>query len=228
MKPQLIRKEDLHTDHRRTVPSRPATMAESLGPPATRSFLTSTHWKLLSNVVHAFDTYTSVLHGLDDSLALVTPISTSLQSFIRSIADFRIMTSGEQSSLLQRNMQGPLTYYCLGGAAEFLHSRIQNSGHIAETRIPDTQTFPPHTTQARILSICSRIRSTTAEFWDIQSATRTHYELRHLHSYATEICREVYASGRTTHRIQTVQQNSGTYNLQQEHTTGSAIYILMQ
>ena len=118
MNPQLIRKEDLHTDHRRTVPSRPATMAESLGPPATRSFLTSTHWKLLSNVVHAFDTYTSVLHGLDDSLALVTPISTSLQSFIRSIADFRIMTSGEQSSLLQRNMQGPLTYYCLVVFAE--------------------------------------------------------------------------------------------------------------
>ena len=164
-----------------------------------------------------------------------------------------------------------MNYVLPRGAAEFLHSRIQNSGHIAETRIPDTQTFPPHTSQVRILSICSRIRSTTAEFWniqsatrthyrlshihsyateicrevyasgrtthrtncpaefwDIQSATRTHYRLSHIHSYATEICREVYASGRTTHRILTHQQNSGTYNLQHEHTTGSAIYILMQ
>jgi len=40
-------------------------------------------------------------------------IFSSLQSLINSIADFRIMTSAEQCSLVQRNMQGLLAFYCI-------------------------------------------------------------------------------------------------------------------
>ena len=119
-----------------------------------------------------------------------------------------------------------------------LHTEFKLSSRILGHTICNKNTLPaqPYTflcNRNLQRSLCVRQNYTQnsncpAEFWDIQSATRTHYELRHLHSYAIEICREVYASGRTTHRIQTVQQNSGTYNLQQEHTTGSAIFILMQ
>jgi len=40
-------------------------------------------------------------------------IFSSLQSLINSTADFRIMTSAEQCSLVQRNMQGLLAFYCM-------------------------------------------------------------------------------------------------------------------
>jgi hypothetical protein len=40
-------------------------------------------------------------------------IFSSLESLINSIADFRIMTSTEQCSLVQRNMQGLLAFYCI-------------------------------------------------------------------------------------------------------------------
>ena len=119
-----------------------------------------------------------------------------------------------------------------------LHTEFKLSSRVLGHTICNKNTLPaqPYTflcNRNLQRSLCVRQNYTQnsncpAEFWDIQSATRTHYRLSHIHSYAIEICREVYASGRTTHRIQTVQQNSGTYNLQQEHTTGSAIYILMQ
>jgi hypothetical protein len=40
-------------------------------------------------------------------------IYTSLQSFINCTPDFRVMTTEEQCSLLQRNMQGLLAFYCV-------------------------------------------------------------------------------------------------------------------
>lgn len=83
-----------------------------------QSSLKSVDWRLLSNVVYAFDKFTPVpkarwiienFHtqsGVEQSLNLMSIIYSSLESFINSTADFRIMTSAEQQSLIERNMHG--------------------------------------------------------------------------------------------------------------------------
>lgn len=80
---------------------------------------------LLSNVVHAFDNFTPVSkvryivehinnqYGMEQSLNLMSLIYSSLESFINSTADFRIMTSAEQCSLIQRNMHGLWAFYSI-------------------------------------------------------------------------------------------------------------------
>jgi hypothetical protein len=81
------------------------------------------NWRLLSNVVNAFDTYDPILetkrmvkfvinsarhiqHDMENTLNMLANIHTSLQSFVNCTADFRVMTMAEQCSLIQRNMQG--------------------------------------------------------------------------------------------------------------------------
>ena len=44
---------------------------------------------------------------------MMNSIYTSLQSFIKSTPDFRVMTTSEQCSLFQRNIQGLLAFYCV-------------------------------------------------------------------------------------------------------------------
>ncbi|UJR32094.1 hypothetical protein I4U23_019562 [Adineta vaga] len=140
MRSDLIRKEDFYEKYRsskkcqRQLASKEfVTFSQpcSLDLLSTdRSILTSTNWRLLSNIVHAFDTYSCVPitkdivklvdntfpnkeHDIRNSLNIMTIIYISLQSFIECIADFRVMTSEEQSSLFQRNMQGLLAFYCV-------------------------------------------------------------------------------------------------------------------
>jgi hypothetical protein len=50
---------------------------------------------------------------VQNSLNMMTSIYTSLQTFVNCTADFRIMTTAEQCSLIQRNMQGLLAFYCV-------------------------------------------------------------------------------------------------------------------
>ena len=84
---------------------------------------------LISNVVHAFDTFSSVddirrtidtFHKsgsptaqfeLSQSLELMSSMYSSLQSFIRSTPDFQVLSRAEQSALFRRNMLGLL---CIG------------------------------------------------------------------------------------------------------------------
>jgi hypothetical protein len=77
----------------------------------------------LSNIVHAYDNFSSIQHvhhiikqssklPIQHPLAISKPtevieiILASIQSFIRSIPDFQILTIAEQRSLLERNLQG--------------------------------------------------------------------------------------------------------------------------
>jgi hypothetical protein len=77
----------------------------------------------LSNVVRAYDTFSSVSHmdriirqlsqlsiqhpsARYKSIEAVELIVASIQSFVRSIPDFQILTISEQSSLLERNLHG--------------------------------------------------------------------------------------------------------------------------
>ncbi|CAF4007317.1 unnamed protein product, partial [Rotaria sp. Silwood1] len=82
------------------------------------SCLSQPDWVLLSNVVHAFDTFSPVSEVqfiiefliknsvdcqfiLQQSQNIVNIIFQSIQSCISSTADFRIMTTDEQCSLVQ-------------------------------------------------------------------------------------------------------------------------------
>ena len=80
---------------------------------------------LISNVIHAFDTFNPVsevrrtilstrttAQNALQTVQLMSSFYQSLQSFVRSIPDFRILTPTEQCSLFQRNMLGLL---CIGG-----------------------------------------------------------------------------------------------------------------
>lgn len=88
-----------------------------------RSSLTSTHWTLLSNVVHAYDNFSSIpdtryaikhLTKSSNSQSSVDSISikiaeasnASVISVVRCLPDFQILTISEQRSLLERNMHG--------------------------------------------------------------------------------------------------------------------------
>ena len=91
-----------------------------------RSTLTSTQWTLLSNITHAYDAFSTIPYArsvteqlsrlslnqnYDGSVALdiIRRSVTSIRSFIHSIPDFQILTTGEQRSLLDRN------WYSIGG-----------------------------------------------------------------------------------------------------------------
>ncbi|CAF4683655.1 unnamed protein product, partial [Rotaria sp. Silwood1] len=94
------------------------------------SCLSQPDWVLLSNVVHAFDTFSPVSEVqfiiefliknsvdcqfiLQQSQNIVNIIFQSIQSCISSTADFRIMTTDEQCSLVQRNMHGIWAFYSM-------------------------------------------------------------------------------------------------------------------
>ena len=80
---------------------------------------------MISNVVHAFDTFSPVVRvrqtmemiidtasniqcDLDQSLKILSLFYQSLRLFISSTPDFKVLSSTEQSSLFQRNMLGLL------------------------------------------------------------------------------------------------------------------------
>jgi hypothetical protein len=88
-----------------------------------RSSLTTAQWTLLSNVLHAYDTFSllptlhQILNNLSSSsyevrfdarnaLAIIGCIYTSMQSFVQSTPDFQILTVNEQWSLFERNLHG--------------------------------------------------------------------------------------------------------------------------
>jgi hypothetical protein len=90
-----------------------------------RSSLSISNWTLLSNIVHAFDTFNPVSKvrciiehintqfGMELSLQLMSSIYSSLESFVSSTPDFRVMTAAEQCSLIQRNMHGLWAFHSL-------------------------------------------------------------------------------------------------------------------
>jgi hypothetical protein len=94
-----------------------------------RSDMSTSDQILISNIVHAFDTFSPVAdirhtiallnisasnfqYDVSQSLGIMSIFYNSLQSFICSIPDFKVLTPTEQCSLFQRNMPGLL---CLGG-----------------------------------------------------------------------------------------------------------------
>ncbi len=81
---------------------------------------------IISNVVHAFDTFSPVTDirrtieiintsasnfqfDLSQSIRMISSFLNSLQLFISSTPDFKVLTPSEQWSLLQRNMLGLLS-----------------------------------------------------------------------------------------------------------------------
>ncbi|CAM4747344.1 unnamed protein product [Rotaria magnacalcarata] len=86
-------------------------------------------WTIISNVVHAFNTFSPVpeirrriqflyttesnlQHDFTQTRHLMSSFYNGLRSFISSTPDFKILTLREQHSLFQRNMVGVL---CVGG-----------------------------------------------------------------------------------------------------------------
>jgi len=110
-----------------------------------QSSLSTFDWTLLSNVVHAFDTFTpvpkarsivkhiSIQSGIEQSLNLMSSIYSSLESFISSTADFRIMTTAEQRSLIQRNMHGVWAFH---GTFTFRESGVFDNTNNENTILP--------------------------------------------------------------------------------------------
>ena len=96
-----------------------------------RSTLTTSEWTLISNILHAYDTFSVIpkLHQIFKNLSslpnevrydvngaicafeAVGYMLTSMESLISSIPDFQILTLNEQRSLLQRNLQGVSGFY---------------------------------------------------------------------------------------------------------------------
>jgi hypothetical protein len=81
---------------------------------------------MISNVLHAFETYSPIpeirraiesvntsasisQYDVPQSLKMISTFSNSLQLFISSTPDFQILTTAEQWSLFQRNMFGLLS-----------------------------------------------------------------------------------------------------------------------
>ncbi|CAF1080423.1 unnamed protein product [Adineta ricciae] len=120
MNPDLIRKEELT----RAVPQ-----TSALDLIKHDSLLTSTDLLTISNIVHAFDTFSPVadirrtietLHSSasnsqfdsQQTIQMLSSFSNCLLLFLSSTPDFKVLTTSEQRSLLQRNMFGLLS---LGG-----------------------------------------------------------------------------------------------------------------
>jgi hypothetical protein len=90
--------------------------------------LSDSEWTLISNIVHAYDTFSTIpqVHHIIESLSvltdemqfdeknalsIVTLMYTSMQLFIRSSPDFQILTPNEQHSLFERNFHA-VTVLC--------------------------------------------------------------------------------------------------------------------
>jgi hypothetical protein len=89
--------------------------------------LINSEWTLISNIAHAYDTYSidsqvcRTMEGLStlpvashsnviNPHNIVTQMYKSMQSFICSTPDFRVLTTDEQSSLFDRNLHGIVGY----------------------------------------------------------------------------------------------------------------------
>ncbi|CAF2794794.1 unnamed protein product [Rotaria sp. Silwood2] len=137
MKSDLIRKADLTREKQKSGKSKTEEIAvvaipqqSALDrPPDGDLFLNASDWTLISNIVHAFDTFSpvsevrrtiensttsasNIQYDISQSLNLMSSFYNSLQSFISSTPDFKVLTLDEQRSLFQRNMLGLL---CVGG-----------------------------------------------------------------------------------------------------------------
>jgi len=88
----------------------------------------NSEWTLLSNILHAYDTYSLVsqvcqtidslstlpveLHSnVINPLEIIIQMFTSIQSFISSSPHFRVLTINEQISLFERNLHGVIGFY---------------------------------------------------------------------------------------------------------------------
>lgn len=94
------------------------------------SCLNKSNWTLLSNVIHAFDKFSplnevqitiqhlsnnpiNVQHNLQQAKNIVGLICQSVLLSISTTADFRIMTTDEQCSLVYRSIRGIWTFYSM-------------------------------------------------------------------------------------------------------------------
>jgi len=138
MSPDLIRKEDLGATKRKsntakneelTVMTIPQQSALDMVDGYNHSYLNASDRTLISNIIHAFDAFNPVgvvrhtieilntsasnlQYDVSQSLTIMSLFYNSLQSFVSSIPDFKVLTPTEQSSLFQRNMLG---LFCIGG-----------------------------------------------------------------------------------------------------------------
>lgn len=92
----------------------------------SRLILNNFQLTLLSNVLHAFDRFsliptmkrltehlddsTEIQSSVFDTFNLFASFYTTVESFINSTADFRVLTIAEQRSLFQRNLHGLFNY----------------------------------------------------------------------------------------------------------------------
>ena len=92
-----------------------------------RSSLLTSEWTLLSNIINAHDTFSAIPqvrrrvdqalgsqqlalpYSVNDVLESVLLMYTSTKAFISSSPDYRVLTTLEQSSLLDRNLHGILS-----------------------------------------------------------------------------------------------------------------------
>ena len=99
----------------------------------------SNDWSIISNIVHAFEAFSSVNEirrqielttntasnlpfGLTQSYQILSSFSHSLRLFISSIPDFQVLPPSEQCSLLQRNLFGLFAFggvYLMGQSGIF-------------------------------------------------------------------------------------------------------------
>ena len=105
------------TAHLRTNPA--VSTFHTSSPMTDQTDLEPNEWRSISNIVHAYDTFSVISHyrGIIqasdhqavtdalDPMKLTTQIFGSTQSFIRSIPDFQILTANEQESLFRRNLK---------------------------------------------------------------------------------------------------------------------------
>ncbi|CAF1226311.1 unnamed protein product [Rotaria sordida] len=139
MSSDLIRKEDLsgkkrkssgsssqeHVEHQIVMTIPQASILDQLSD-ISRSSLNNSELNLISNVIHAFDTFSPINEirhtievinttassqqfDLTQSLQMISLFSNSIQLFISSTPDFKVLTTSEQWSLFQRNMLGLLS-----------------------------------------------------------------------------------------------------------------------
>lgn len=118
MSSDLIRKEYHRTPTTKRSTIQPLDLLST-----DRSLLTSTEWKLLSNVIYAVDKFSvvpilrqmifnsnSMQNDFHQTFDLFASFYTSVRSFINVTADFRVLTTAEQSSLYDRNLHGLFNY----------------------------------------------------------------------------------------------------------------------
>ncbi|CAF1174870.1 unnamed protein product [Rotaria sp. Silwood1] len=137
MCPDLIRKVDLTREKQKSTKSKidelpVVTIPQQSAldrPPDGHVDLSASDRSIISNIVHAFDVFSpvsavrrsienltttasNIQYDVSQSLNLMSSFYNSLQLFISSTPDFKVLTSDEQRSLFQRNMLGLL---CVGG-----------------------------------------------------------------------------------------------------------------